>query len=158
MSGSEKASPAAARTLLAASRELIAVLTEENGALVTRRPGALKGILARKTAAARAYERAAAAFAELAPADVAAERDAIDPATLTGLRAAATALNALGRENAFRLDVARTAQRRLIEHIIDAAKEAVAPGPATYARNGRIGASDQARRPAVASLSFNRAL
>ena len=148
---------ATAAALLSAMRQLEAVLAEENAALKARSGGALKALVARKAAAATAYERAAAAFAATGS-----ETDtaAIDRAHLAALRAGAETLEAVCRENAFRLDVARAAQRRLIEQIVDAAKAtaAASAGPGTYGRNGAIGASGRARPPAAASLSFNRAL
>lgn len=146
-----------AAALLSAMRQLEAVLAEENAALKARSAGALRALVARKAAAATAYERAAGAFAATGLESAAA---AIDSARLAALRAGAETLEAVCRENAFRLDVARAAQRRLIEHIIDAAKAtaAASAGPGTYGRNGAIGGSSRARPPAAASLSFNRAL
>jgi hypothetical protein len=141
----------AAKGVLEAAEWLLAVLREENRALGERRAGVIRAGISDKIAAAGAYEQAVRRMADLGEAAA-----GLDPSLRARLKTASERLSASAEDNHRRLTVARAAQRRLIDHIVDAIK-ALAPGTATYGRDGATGRGPARKAPPVA-VSLNRTL
>lgn len=148
----EAVSPAdAANQLLRALEGLARILSEENAALKARRGERVRAGLADKVAAATSYAQAVKAFQQLGP-----RRSEVAAALRSSLEAGARRLHELVTENSFHLDISRTAQRRLIDHIVEAAK-GLAEGPGTYSRAGRVMRNAGGKAAPPPALSLNQA-
>ena len=128
------------------------VLLRENTALGEDRRHELAGLTTEKLAACRAYEALLGSFADN-PDTLA----AIDDDQRRRLRQLGDKLIAVAEENARRLEVAVSAHRRFMDTVAEAAR-AMAPGPGTYSRNGRVGGGRTARAAAAVAVSVNRPL
>lgn len=145
-------SPAdAARQLQNALERLTRILSEENAALKARQGERVRAGLADKVAAATTYAQALKPFQQLG-----ARRSELAAPVRSSLEAGARRLQALVSENSFHLDVSRTAQRRLIDHIVEAAK-GLAEGPGTYSRAGRVARNAGGKAAPPPALSLNQA-
>lgn len=141
----------AASQLLSALERLARILSEENAALKARQGERVRAGLADKVAAATSYAQAVKAFQQLG-----ARRSELAAALRANLEAGARRLHELVAENSFHLDISRTAQRRLIDHIVEAAK-GLAEGPGTYSRAGRVMRNAGGRAAPPPALSLNQA-
>ncbi len=148
----EAVSPAdAASHLLRTLEGLARILSEENVALKARQGERVRAGLADKVAAATSYTQAVKAFQQLGP-----RRSEVTAALRGSLEAGARRLHELVAENSFHLDISRTAQRRLIDHIVEAAK-GLAEGPGTYSRAGRVMRNAGGKAAPPPALSLNQA-
>ncbi|MFZ1415971.1 MAG: hypothetical protein WAS73_15545 [Defluviicoccus sp.] len=148
----EAASPADAATQLLGTLERLArILSEENAALKARQGERVRAGLADKVAAATTYAQAVKAFQQLGP-----RRSELAAALRGSLEAGVRRLHELVAENSFHLDVSRTAQRRLIDHIVEAAK-GLSEGPGTYSRAGRVTRNAGGKAAPPPALSLNQA-
>ena len=141
----------AASQLLRALDRLAGILSEENAALKARQGERVRAGLADKVAAATTYAQALKAFQQLGT-----RRSELAAALRGSLEAGARRLHELAAENSFHLDVSRTAQRRLIDHIVEAAK-GLAEGPGTYSRAGRVMRNAGGKAAPPPALSLNQA-
>jgi hypothetical protein len=128
------------------------VLLRENTALGEDRRGEIAGMTAEKLAACRAYEALLRSFADN-PDTLA----AIDDDQRRRLRQLGDKVIAVAEENARRLEVAVTAHRRFMDTVAEAAR-AMAPGPGTYSRTGRVGQGLTAPAAPPVAVSVNRSL
>ena len=145
-------SPAdAASQLQNAVERLMRILSEENAALKARQGERVRSGLADKVAAATTYAQSLKAFQQLGS-----RRSELAAPMRSSLEAGARRLQALVSENTFHLDVSRAAQRRLIDHIVEAAK-GLAEGPGTYSRVGRVARNAGGKAAPPPALSLNQA-
>jgi len=127
---------------------LAEALESETAALRARRLDGFDRTVARKQTLVEACERETEGFAT--PDAL----DRLDPPVGAALRRAADRLRKASRENAQALTVTRDAGRRVVELIVETAREARG-GPAGYTAHGR---QDSARRDAAVSLRLNETL
>lgn len=130
---------------------LTRILSEENAALKARQGERVRAGLADKVAAASTYAQALRAFQQLGS-----RRSELVAPMRGSLEAGARRLQALVSENSLHLDVSRAAQRRLIDHIVEAAK-GLAEGPGTYSRAGRVARNAGGKAAPPPALSLNQA-
>ncbi|MEQ8966909.1 MAG: hypothetical protein RID91_13870 [Azospirillaceae bacterium] len=128
--------------------DLAAALESETEALAARRYDGLDHSAARKETLLEACQRETEGFA--AP-DV---MDRLDPTVGAALRRAADRLRKASRDNAQALIVNRDASRRVVDMIVETAREAQ-QGPSSYTAHGRQGSG---RRDAAVSLRLNQTL
>lgn len=134
------------------TERLTTVLERENAALKEHRNTELHELLDDKVTLSRVYETRMQYFSE--------NPDALkssSPEAREKLQKLAANINELLTENAMLLKVAIDANRKVVEIIAAAVKNA-APGAGTYGSNGITGLSEQKSRAQGAPLTFDQTL
>jgi hypothetical protein len=142
----------AAQAVREAAERLLAALGQETAALVSRQPAQFQRAVSDKLAAVAGYEQAVRALDKL---NASWQAHAGEAAVLR-LRDLGERIEAAADENRKRLEVARAAQKHLVDHIVEAVSGAD-EGPGTYGAAGAVRKAARGSAPPP-PVSFCRAL
>ncbi|MCG8508552.1 MAG: flagellar protein FlgN [Rhodospirillales bacterium] len=135
--------------LIAISRQLAELLTQENTALRDNQPDQVTALFDQKDELSRAYESRVSGLAEHVGAE---EMKTIDLTLRDHLRILGREIQTLSAENAGLLQIAMEVNRRVLHGVADAVK-ASQPSAGTYSNTGTI--SHGARRVAPQNVPIS---
>jgi hypothetical protein len=138
--------------LIAISRSLVELLTQENKALRDHKPNDVRALLEQKDELSRAYESRVAGLVEHIDAE---NMKAVDQTLKDQVRILGQEIHALGNENAGLLQIAMEVNRRVLHGVADAVK-ASQPSAGTYSKAGVVNQSASRAAPQNVPISLDK--